>query len=430
MRAAFYECDVTPPLGGFMWGHYAPRYAKTVHDRLYAKAVVVEDAGEVAAILAVETCVLPEEMHDIVTQRIFEYTGITPDRVCITSNHSHSGAPVSDDYTVGCVADGPYKDVFYRLCADAVTLAYNRLETVEAKFGTTEVHGISFNRTSIMEDGTLITSGRGRKGILRPLDAVDPSLPVLMFMQDGKPVGAIINFACHSCCLGMLYANNPGYSGDYSSELAKQLKAHYGNDFVSLFLLGTCGDISHRDHINFVYPDPPLWYREMGKRLAEGVIRAAEQAEPVPGGVGVIKEVIQIERRLPSQEECLKMARLYQDRDANSMRARNLLHYGVANTEQFSKVAVQAIRIGDVCISALPGEVFVAYGLAIKSASPFKRNMVSENCNYYCGYIPTKQAFSPNSNLYEASLCFHSCLIPEAGEIIQHKALELINLLA
>ena len=22
MRAAFYECDITPPIGGFMWGHY------------------------------------------------------------------------------------------------------------------------------------------------------------------------------------------------------------------------------------------------------------------------------------------------------------------------------------------------------------------------------------------------------------------------
>ena len=425
MRAAFYECDVTPPLGGFIFGHFKRIFAQNVHDRLYAKAVVVEDAGEVVAILAVDACGLPEEMHDIVTQRIFEYTGITPDRVCITSNHTHSGAPVLGTSVVGCSADATYKDVFYRLCADAVMLAYKRLETVEVKFGATEIRGLSFCRDFVMEDGTLITNGRGRKGMVRPLDDPDPALPVLMFYQDGKPIGAFVNFACHSCSLGLLYTNDPGYSGDYSSELAKQLKAHYGNDFVTIFLLGTCGDVSHRDHMNFVYPDPPLWFREMGKRLAEGVIRVAEQAEPVPGGVGVLKEVIQIERRMPTEQEAVELAQKYMEKDGVGMRALNLLHYVAANTEKYSKLLVQVIRIGDVCISALPGEIFSTYGLGIKAASPFKRNIVVENCNSYCGYVPSKQAFSENSNLYEASLCHGSCLIPEAGEIIQNKALEL-----
>ena len=81
MRAAFYECDVTPPLGGFLWGHYGEVYAKEVHNRLYAKAVVVEDEGDLAAIVVIDSCVLPPEMHDIVTKRIYEFTGITADKV-------------------------------------------------------------------------------------------------------------------------------------------------------------------------------------------------------------------------------------------------------------------------------------------------------------------------------------------------------------
>ena len=51
MRAAFYECDITPPLGGYMWGHYRDLRAYDVYDRLYAKALVVEDCGEYAAIV-------------------------------------------------------------------------------------------------------------------------------------------------------------------------------------------------------------------------------------------------------------------------------------------------------------------------------------------------------------------------------------------
>ena len=85
MRAAFYESDVTPPLGGYMWGHYREKRAAEVHERLTAKAVVVEDAGEVAAIVVIDSCAIPEAMRDIVTARIEEYTGIPAERVCLAS---------------------------------------------------------------------------------------------------------------------------------------------------------------------------------------------------------------------------------------------------------------------------------------------------------------------------------------------------------
>ena len=62
--------------------------------------------------------------------------------------------------------------------------------------------------------------------------------------------------------------------------------------------------------------------------------------------------------------------------------------------------------------------------------SPFARNIVVENCNKYCGYVPTREAFAENSDLYESSLCFHSCLIPEAGEILQKEALGILKELA
>ena len=48
-----------------------------------------------------------------------------------------------------------------------------------------------------------------------------------------------------------------------------------------------------------------------------------------------------------------------------------------------------------------------------------------ELCNSYCGYIPTKRAFEPNCDLYETSLCHHSCLIPEAGDMIVDRLLEM-----
>lgn len=423
MRAAFYECEATPPLGGFMWGHYSNICATDVIDRLYIKAGVFEQDGEYAAIVTADTCSLIPGIHKIVTDRISEYTPIPAKSVCISSNHSHSGAPISSDPTCGGKADEAYKDVFLRLLADAVILAYRRLEETDAKFAFSQVDNISFNRDFVTESGQLKTHGRHRTDIVEPLDGIDPDLPVLFFENQGKPIGAIINFACHQCCLNKYI----GYSGDYSSILSQKLKEKYGHDFVSLFVLGACGDINH------VNPDPSVpipadHYRYMGKTLADAVINAMNTAESVTGPVKTQFDTVEIARRPIDKEIVQKQILEWMNNSSSPMRSRNLLHY----QETYNKVTldvlpVQSILIGDVLISILPGEVYNAFGKYIKEKSPYKRNMIAENCNEYCGYIPTQKAFSPTNDLYETSLCGHSCLVPEAGTILSDKALELAN---
>ena len=421
MRAAFYEIESTPPLGGFMWGHYQNIIATDVVDRLYIKAGVFEENGQYAAIVTADTCSLIPGIHKIVTDRIAEYTPIPAGSVCISSNHSHSGAPISNDPSCGGKADEAYLNVFLRLLADAVILAYRRLEESDAKYALSQVDSISFNRDSVTTAGTLITHGRGKKNIQEPLDDIDPDLPVLFFERSGKPIGAIINFACHQCCLGKYY----GYSGDYSSVLSLHLKEKYGNDFVSLFVLGACGDINHVNPDANI-PIPKDHYRHMGKVLADAVIASMEKAESVPGGVKALYDTVQIDRRPVDKDTVQAQLEKWTLSGNNFMRSRNLLHYQATHKNvESDTLPVQAFLLGDVLISVLPGEVFNAYGKYIKENSPCKRNMVAENCNEYCGYVPTLKAFAPNSDLYETSLCGHSCLVPEAGTILSDKVLEL-----
>ena len=419
MRAAFYECDVTPPLGGFQWGHYKEVYAETVHTRLYAKAAVIEDGGEVAAIVVIDSCALPPEMHDIVTKRVFEYTGITPDKVCMTSNHTHSGAPVSDSPEIGCYADSAYKDVFFRLCADAIILAYQRLEEVEVTFSTSEVKGACFNRNYIRADGTYGT--QPRPGSIGPLDGVDEELPVLMFEKDGKPIGAIISYALHQCTTR---ESVRGYSGDYAAIMSEELKKKYGHEFVSLFAIGTAGDVNHLD------PNPENErhsYKTLGPILASSVIESQKNRVAVNGTVSAKKEFVRVPRRsadIKLAEEELK----YRANLPNFMQLRNMLYYVSRKQPEYTDLAVQCIKIGDTLIACLPGEVYVTYGKEIKEKSPYKHTFVIENCNTYCGYIPSKKAFEPEKNhLYETSLCYHSCHVPEAGEMLVNTALKLAD---
>ena len=52
---------------------------------------------------------------------------------------------------------------------------------------------------------------------------------------------------------------------------------------------------------------------------------------------------------------------------------------------------IQAMRIGELGIAAIPGEVFVETGLAIKQQSPFKPTFTIELANGCSGYIPTPE---------------------------------------
>ena len=428
MRFGFYESDITPPLGGFLWGHYsADTYATGVKDRLYARAAVVEgEDGTIAAFVTVDTCALPPMMHEIVTKRIEEYTGIPASSVCITSNHTHWGAPVSDSPEIGCFADACYRDVFFRLTADAVTLAYRRLAPAEAFYGEGEAEGISFCRDFVLDNGRVITwaGGVDPTRIVGRNSEPDPTVRTVIAKDgEGKPVGALVSFSCHQCCCG----RNMEYTGDFSSVMSEKLKEKYGRDFVAVFLPGAAGDITHVVHNQFRTPTDH--YRKMGEILSDAVTSSMQACKPLGTKVATIKEPITVaHRQMTPEAYAEELQRL--NKAGQVMRARNMAYYNEACKATEGEYLLQAVRIGALCIYVMPGEVFIDLGRRVMEKSEYEHAILVHNSNTYCGYIPTKEAFEARYDLYETSLCYHSCLVPEAGEIMTDKVLELGKTLA
>ena len=423
MRASFYESDITPPLGGYLYGNYCEQIADGVAEKLYAKALVVEDGGNIAAMVAIDSCTIPADLHDIVTKRIYDYTGIAPECVSISSTHTHKGIPIHDSPDINCFADDAYRDVCYRLIADAVILAYKRLgdEEVEVSYGTGEVKDVAHNRNGEVADGTYRTHVRMRDDLVRPIGEVDESLNIITFSKNGKKIGAVVNFSCHLDCTG---GKKMEYSGDYAAVLSGILKEKYGSDFVSLFVTGACGNVNHHPSDKNV---PVKTYIRIGQEIAEEALKVIENSKPVAGGVSVCKELIEIERRKPDEATVDKINNKGTDKPMREMLLMNYMYYKHTNKETHSKLYVQSIRIGDVALAVLPGEIYASTGLAIKAKSPFAKTIVVENSNSSCGYVPTRDLFGDNCLLYESMLCYGSCLVPEASDIIESKALELLK---
>lgn len=416
MRASFYEKDITPPLGCYLAGYYINHVAEDVLDTLHVRAAVLESGGVAAVILSIDSCELPDDLHDAVTKRIFDYTGIPAEQVLVSVNHTHKGIPITDSPELDAYADAAFKDVVYRLIADCAILAYRRLAGVEAYFGRGTAEGISFNRNFITEDGTYVTFGGTPD--LRPLAGVDTDVPVILVKDtDGRPRGAVVSFACHQDCLPVSH-----YTGDYSHALANELKKTYGPDFVTVFLPGACGDINHIDPAQSEMPFDT--YRHIGQVLADAVRIACEAAEPLGDTVRVVKRQIPVKRRLLTKAQtAAEMARFAEEGRLTAIR--NLAHYQACVKSPDTDVYVQGIRIGDAMLYAYPGEVFVNFGLDLKRRSPFTKSIVATLCNTGCGYILTREGLSEQSRLYEKALCLGACLDENAGYDITDELLKI-----
>ena len=86
---------------------------------------------------------------------------------------------------------------------------------------------------------------------------------------------------------------------------------------------------------------------------------------------------------------------------------------------------IQAIRIGDVGLVGVPGELFVEIGLAIKAASPAPLTAIVGYANDWQGYFPTPGAYEEGE--YEVEPGPHSRYTAEAGQQIQQTALRLLG---
>ena len=69
----------------------------------------------------------------------------------------------------------------------------------------------------------------------------------------------------------------------------------------------------------------------------------------------------------------------------------------------------------------LPGEIFTEFGLALKTASPFRYTMIHELANRSIGYVPNLRAYPEGG--YEAT---YTRCAPGSGELLVDAATRLL----
>ena len=434
LGAGLAEVDITPPVGYRMDGYFNERLATGVKDPLRAKAVVFAQADTKFALVVADVLGLPQSLSGEVRTRAATLTGIPASHIAVTATHTHTGplfagerARVFSDQAAAKFGSDPlaavkYPEMLRDRLVEAIVAANARLSPAALEFVRTSEDRLTFNRRYHMKDGTVrFNPGILNPEIVRPAGPVDTDLPFLLITKDTVPVGSLTVFALHLDTVG----GGTEYSADYAGHLAHELRREFGNEFVSIFGLGTCGDVNHLD----VSGKRRAHARLIGQQLAVSALSARPRQPLESPSLASASAHLTLPLRTVSAAQ-VSAARANMPRiGTNALpfltQVETVTTLDLERRGPSLDIDVQAFRLDrDVAVVLLPGEVFVQLGLEIKRRSPFAHTLVIELSNDNPAYVPTERAFKEGS--YEI---VNSRIAPGGGERLVAEALRLLDTL-
>ncbi|UCG58590.1 MAG: neutral/alkaline non-lysosomal ceramidase N-terminal domain-containing protein [Phycisphaerales bacterium] len=426
LRGGCARTNITPPVGVWLSGYGSrDRPSDDIVDELWAKAVVLSDGHNTVAIVATDLLWVPLQITKKIRGIVKEKTGIPEDHVLISATHTHFGPKIFAKTKIGPdvpgnTVDEAYVQTLIRKIADSVFLAHRNMKDVRIGAAKGEIPEIVHNRRPRNSDGSVtmafslspealatrkivsdpdgsvrVTFTHPPEGPAMTFGPVDPEAWVLRIEDtDGEVVACIVNFACHAVS-GSAYPDwFYSISADFPGETMRVVEQAEGG--ICLFTAGTTGDI--------VPIKRGRWPRlQIGRALAGEVLKRLQF-------VRTSNEVATSAMR--------KQVKLPVKPDPSPDRITD------AGTEdKHLTTEIQVIRLGDVYILGLPGEVLVEVGLQIKKRAGLQNLLIVSLSNDAIGYVCHSEAYDEGG--YEPGTGTN--LAKGAAEILIEQALALID---
>jgi hypothetical protein len=419
------KVNITPPLGIELIGSKG-KPSDDILDELYAKALVLNDGNTTIAIVSADLLYTPlEEITNPVRQIIKEKTGICEQNVLICATHTHSGPEVftrskhgPDKEVPTSKIDQNYLQTLIKKIADTVLIAHKNMQEVRIGMAKGQVPEIVYNRRPRTGDGsvkmafTLPSEVIATQKVKRGSDdsvrvtfdythedeklefgPIDPDVCVLRVEDvNGGIVGSLVNFGCHPVCIYPYL--NTSISADYPAYATGVVEKVEGG--ICLFTLGLAGNI-----VPVRRGVKPR--QQIGKALGA---EAFKRLQLVNTTGSVTLKALTKEIKFPTKKAPSSNGK----GDDNK-------------TIEYVRTEIQVLRLGDIYILGLPGEVLVEVGLDIKRKTGLENLFITTVSNDTIGYVCHSRAYEEEG--YESGSGTN--LAKGAGEIMTEKAVELIN---
>ncbi|GAA5221731.1 neutral/alkaline non-lysosomal ceramidase N-terminal domain-containing protein [Membranihabitans marinus] len=412
-QAGASKIDITPPIGTKIYGNWVQPSAKHIHDPLNAKCLVLDDGVSKIALVVVDVVEINKRIIEVAKDFVVAEIDFDRENILVSATHTHSGpGAMGDEYLPDDAHLNQYSQFLARKIADAIIIANNNKEPAMIAWGGIEVDDYVFVRRWIMKDS--VYSPYGTKDIvkmnpgflnpqsLKPAGVVDPELSFISVKAlSGRPISVLANYSLHY--VGGVPKDE--ISADYFSLFGDYLDDLMSEDvlfprFVGIMSNGTSGNINNLDFSKEAEGHPPYVKMNLvAQDLAAKVFKALQEVEyqswvPIDARQSMIR--LKVNRATP--EVMANVAKIQARPDFQKpyysryekMYAQRVFAME-ANWPDSIEVLLQAFRIGDLGVTALPFEAFSQMGLELKQKSPFKDCFTIGLANGCLNYLPTPE---------------------------------------
>lgn len=390
-----FEAGLDTQLGGY--GAREGKPAEGVHDRLWAKALVLERAGHKTALISMDVCSAHASLVEEIIQRA-DVPGLSEDNILVAATHTHAGTEgfsmdrrnIAGNPRIG-VFDEKVLDFTAERAAEALRSADSDREPLLVASGSAELQGMNANRRGEAE--------------------CDPGLTVLrMDKADGGPFAAIVNWTAHGTIMDETCMR---VSGGWPGVMQRTLEDMLGPGLHCLYANGAEGDVQP------VHPDggsPWEQAETYGRRVALTAARVYESL--IPGPVHQFQAAarwVELPDRVPAPGFAEITGAEY---GIDEAQLRGLIEHMFPAT-----APLFALRINDFMMVTFPGEPACHLGLELKKRLREARvpyPCVAALVSDHIGYIPTREVY--NAGGYETTSSFYG---PDVGEMLLEEAASL-----
>lgn len=388
LRAGVARSDITPPLalkaslGGY--GERMSRPATGVHDRLWAKALVLASGPHRRALVTADVLAFPPGFRTAVAAALAS-DGWREDELLLLASHTHAGpdmTAMNPRNVFGIAQLGIYHpELTARLVgqiAETVRDAARQPVPVGAASSTRTLTGFNRNRRGAPE--------------------TDPDLTLLRIdTLDGKPLAVFVNWTAHPTFLG---AGHMEFSGEWPGHLQRTLETLIGDGVTVLYGNGAEGDQSPTPRLG----GGPAWEQveRYGRELAVQAWETWRSASPRPD---------------TALAWSLETVTLPERRAHPDFMRTGGTEYGLTPATVGplldalcpARTHCTALRIGDLVIVGIPGEMAAGLGLEVKRAArarPDVRHVaIGGLADEWISYMLSPAEYRKGG--YEASVSFY-----------------------
>jgi neutral ceramidase len=392
LRAGAARVDITPDATKL------PKGFEAINDRIFVRAIVVDDGRTRAALVTVDAGAIPTDTWTQVSAQAEKEVQIPVSHLLLTATHTHS------------VPFGMGRDLAPRI-TQAISQAAERLQPVRIAYGT-GVSYINVNRNLIDPKTHRWWEGPNYAGIS------DKAVAVVRFeTPEGRPLAVYYNYAVH----GVLNGQLDQISGDIPGAASRYIEDSLDDAAVAVWSTGASGDQ------NPIYFQQTYDLREI--RIKDYATRGIDISNAMPpGGQGLNRRDPKVAKLMNQQRQMtVSMGQMLGEEVLHVMRSsleRPVTAAQIAGAHKIVScpgrkrtdtgragyagnyvdadpipIRLSLLELGDVAFAGVNAEVFAAIAQRLKRDSPLKHTMMVTLTNGMApsGYIPDDAAFGYNT---------------------------------